>query len=824
MMARSPLFSVRPLVAALLALTNASYLQAAPGDRSTNVDEVIVTAQKHEESLQQTPIAISAFSAAALEQRGVLQTQEIANFTPNMTAAVQPSSSASVTYSIRGIAQGEPVLSVDPTVGVYMNGVYMARNNGLAFDVVDVERIEVLRGPQGTLYGRNSIGGAVNIVTEQPKGKFAFKQQLTTGSRDLFRSRTTVDTPEMAGFSAKLSYLYAKQDGYIDNDTVNSQTGDHEDFGAKNDRGINLALKWQATDAITLDYNYDQTRNRDMPALFQTTKVTPGFVLGPNANAAGGAYPFGPSSNNAGFGDVVLLGTYAAFGNTPAAGQCSLDPACVSFANTPSAAFYGATAAQAILGPMDGVYAAAAAGVKDDGPVHSASVPYQGLEHTDIKGHSLTATWDYSDELQFKSITAYRKMDQTQNTDLSGAGHLDLTSVGGGIVALYATNGLDQGQGQFSQELQAVGTTDHLDWVTGLYYFREHAHAETGDTVAPSFGSFNSSSYRVVNYARAIYGQGTYTPESIDRLHLTVGLRSTSDRRELLLHDTTGATGEFEHNYKSYSGGTTAAFDLTPDMNVYAKYSRGYTSGGYNARTSVANQKPFDPEYVDAFEAGYKSQLFDHRLTFNAAAFINKFTDLQMSQYVPSSAGSETVVNNVGKATIQGLEIEIVTVPVEGLTIDFNYGLLDAKYDEYLYSSPATNFQESDVSDQSHFPQAPEHTLSLGVTYEFSPFSWGNLTARVDATYNSGYKNDTLDSSFDKYTQSGAFTLVNGRLTLADIAAASGSLEFSLWGKNIFDEQYRTYGIGAFGNPLGFAGAIYNEPRSVGLDVTYRYE
>jgi len=824
MKSSSRYFALNPIALAILTLTASMNSDAAEDNRSTSVDEVIVTAQKHEESLQQTPIAISAFSTVALEERGIAQTQDVALFTPNMTAAVQPASSGTASFAIRGIAQTEPVMTVDPAVGVYMNGVYMARNNGLAFDVVDVERIEVLRGPQGTLYGRNSMSGAVNIVTAQPKGTFAFKQQLTTGSRDLVKSRTTVDTPEVAGFSSKISYLYTKQDGYVKNITTNSQTGDHEDFGAKKDQGFNLALKWQASDALTFDYNYDQTRNRDMPAAFQLTKVTPGFVLGSNANRASGAYPFGATSNNGGFGDTVLLGTYASFGNTPAAGQCSLDPSCVNFANTPNAAFGGATAAQALLAPLDAAYANGAANVKANGRINALSLPYEGIESLDIKGHSLTTTWDIDEELQVKSITAYRKLTDQQYTDLSGGGFVDLTALGSGIVSLFANNGLSQSQNQFSQELQIVGVQDRLDWVAGVYFFREHVESSTGQTVAPSYGAFDSSSYEATNYAKAIYGQATYTPASIDALHLTLGLRSTSDKRELSLDDATGATGDFAHGYHNASGGATVAYDLTPDMNTYAKYSRGYTSGGFNARTSVANQKPFNPEFVNAYEVGYKAQLFDHRMTFNAAGFINKFTALQLSQFVPSSAGAETVVSNVGKATMQGVEIEITAIPVEGLTLDLNYGLLDMRYDQYLFSSPATNFQPVDVSNAAHFPTASKQSISLGMQYDFLPFSWGSLSARLDAVYNSGYKHDTLDTSFDKYTESGAFTLVNGRLTLSQIEVGKGNIEFSAWGKNLFDKEYRTYGIGSFGAPLGFAGAVYNEPRSFGLDATYRYE
>lgn len=814
---------LKPLAAAVVAFTS---LHAVADSRSSSVEEVIVTAQKHEESLQQTPIAISAFSAEALQQRGISQPQEVAIFTPNMTAAVQPASSGTASYAIRGIAQTEPIMTVDPAVGVYMNGVYMARNNGLAFDVVDVERIEVLRGPQGTLYGRNSMSGAVNIVTAPPRETFALKQTFSVGSRDLFKSRTTIDTPEIAGFSSKISYLYTQQDGYVKNITpaALSRTGDDEDFGAKKDSGWNLALRWRANDNLTFDYNYDRTHNRDMPAAFQLTRVTPGFVLGANADRAGGAYPFAANSNNGGFGDVVLLGTYAAFGNTPTAASCSLDPACVGFANAANPAFGGASPAQALLGPMDGAYAAGAANVVANRRAHGISAPYQGLEELTISGHSFIATWDLSDDLQIKSITAYRKLDDSQYTDLSGGGYVDLTAVGGGLVTLFATNGLDQSQNQFSQELQIIGTQDSLDWVAGLYFFRERGKASTGQTLAPSFGAFDSSSYTMKNRAEAAYAQGTYTPAFDERLHLTLGLRLTNDDRAITLVDPTGASGAFSHSYHNMSGGATLAYDITATMNSYAKYSRGYTAGGFNARTSVANQRPFDPQYVDAYEIGFKSQLFDHRLNLNMAGFVNKFSDLQLSQFVPSSSGAETVVSNVGAATIQGIEVEMIAIPVPGLTLSLNYGLLDLQYDEYLYASPANNFQNVDVSNNAHFPTASKQSISFGAQYDFVPFAWGSLSARIDVAYNSGYKNDTLDTEFDKYAQSGAFTLVNGRITLSEVNVGTGTLEFSSWGKNLTDEQYRTYGIGSFGPPLGFAGAVYNEPRSYGLDVTYRYE
>ena len=259
-------------------------------------------------------------------------------------------------------------------------------------------------------------------------------------------------------------------------------------------------------------------------------------------------------------------------------------------------------------------------------------------------------------------------------------------------------------------------------------------------------------------------------------------------------------------------------------MNGYAKYSRGYKSGGFMARTSIANQKPFDEETVNAYELGLKSQFWDNRVRLNAAIFLNEFDDLQLSQFEPTNSGAESVVNNAGSASIYGLEIDAVALLGEGLTLNFSYGYLDPDYDEYQFSSPATGYQPVDVSDVAHFQMVSEQNGTVGVQYDFAPFSFGELTLYADASYNSGYKHGTLDTAFDKYTKADAFTLVNARATLSNIAVTDRTrLKVALWSKNLTDEEYRTYGIAAF-EQLGFAGATFNEPRSYGLDIVFYFE
>ncbi|MGI9295964.1 MAG: TonB-dependent receptor, partial [Pseudomonadales bacterium] len=693
--------------------------EAQESERALVLEEVIVTAQKREESLQDAPIAISAFSADDIEALGISEAQQVALYTPNMVAARQPASSATVNYTIRGITQTEPVMSVDPAVGIYMNGVYMARNNGLAFEVVDIERMEVLRGPQGTLYGRNSTGGAVNIVTAKPTGEFGFQQKFSAGNRGLIRSHSTLETGEAGGLSAKLSYLHSEVDGYIDNDTPDalSLTGDNsDDFGAKDSDAFSVALHWDASDTFSADYNYDQSDATNMPAAFQLTAVTPNFVAGPNPNPT---LVFGPGSNDLGFTDGVLAGTYASFGNVPTATLCSLDPACVNFANTANPGFGGVSPALAFLSSMGPIYDQAESLVEPNKPADGLVNPYAGNEALDISGHSLTLTWDVADQLQIKSITAYREMENEQFTDLSGGAFNDLRAFDAGIATLFGGAGSFKEQDQFSQEIQFIGSLDRIEYVAGIYYFEEEGSENKQETVAPLLGAFSPrDGYTAKNDALAVFGQLTYTPALLeDRLRVTLGLRYTEDGRELEQFDGLGNSGNFSEDFDNISGDITLNYEWADTLSTYVKYANGYKAGGFMARTSLANQRPFAEETVDAFEIGLKSQFWDDRVRLNAAIFHNTFEDLQLSQFVPGSGGAESILNNAGEATIQGIELELVALLAEGLTVNVNYGLTDAEYDEYRFVDPigttcgAVN-STCDISNIGHFPTASDANAS----------------------------------------------------------------------------------------------------------------
>lgn len=242
------------------------------------LEEVIVTAQKREQSLQDTPISISVLDNSAVEKLKISNLLDMAHAVPNLDIRQTTNGSSGARIFIRGVGVNDHVVTLDGAVGVYMDGIYMARNTGLAFDVTDLERIEVLRGPQGSLWGRNTTGGAINLITKKPSGEFGFKQSLDVGNYDYLRSNTQIDFPEVGGVSTKISLLHEEKDGWVSNQ------GAGVDFGDKDNQGLRLAVRWTPTDSLTVDYAYDYAQSEFGSAYYQNSS--------PATNPAFSSVPF----------------------------------------------------------------------------------------------------------------------------------------------------------------------------------------------------------------------------------------------------------------------------------------------------------------------------------------------------------------------------------------------------------------------------------------------------------------------------------------------------------------------------------------------------
>ena len=342
--------------------------QDAP--RAAGLEEVVVTAQRREESLQDTPIAITAFTAGKMSDLGVFDVSQVADFAPNVTIQKQPSSNSNMNINIRGVGQNETALTADPKVGFYIDGVFMSKTVGAVFDVADLERIEVLRGPQGTLFGRNSTGGAVNVTTKKPSGELGAKVEGSVGNFGYERYGASVDLPAVANVAAKLSYNRMQSDGWADNDYRGTPqqpaTSVEENLGSEDNEAWRIALRWTPTDTLTLDYSYDNTDNTGVPAPVQVVKVHDQLY-----NYDGSQSPF----------------DFQAYGGS----------------------LYQQMAAT-IGDPKDRRRNYELDAVTD--------------EWLEVKGHNFTAEWQATDALAVKYIYGKRKTDQGyESTDLDGGAY-----------------------------------------------------------------------------------------------------------------------------------------------------------------------------------------------------------------------------------------------------------------------------------------------------------------------------------------------------------------------------------------------------------------
>lgn len=266
----------------VLALASSVMQVQAQSANSGIIEEVVVTAQKREESLQEIPIAMSAYDTTALEARSIVDFAGLSAAVPSLNYTPYPSSSEALIMYMRGQGANDVgQITREGAVGVYIDGVYLARPQLISMDLADVERIEVLRGPQGSLYGRNTTGGAVNIHSRKPSGEFAFKQQLGLGNRGHIRSLSVVDLPEWNGLSAKISALHSERDGYVSN------AGAGNDYGEQSQDGARLALRWTVSDSIVVDYSYDLGDLNATPIYYQNdTLVSPRYSAAPHSRSA----------------------------------------------------------------------------------------------------------------------------------------------------------------------------------------------------------------------------------------------------------------------------------------------------------------------------------------------------------------------------------------------------------------------------------------------------------------------------------------------------------------------------------------------------------
>lgn len=712
---------------AALAIVGASPVMAqeAPASepQAAAVADIVVTAQRREQRLQDVPLAVSAFSMESLEDGKVESLLNLDGKVPNVVLAPVGAYPFASAFYIRGLGYADVESSFEPSVGVELDGVYLSRNVGAVQDFFDIGGVTILRGPQGTLYGRNTIGGVVSVQSRRPSFDFGARAQATFGSNGRQELRAGVEGALVEDrLAGKFSFLTKTYDGYIKN-------YDGRDMGAQDVTSMRGALLWTPTASFDATLIVDYTKDKGTGTAFENASL-PSMVL-------------------PGFGE-----------------------------------------------PAD-----------TDGDPFLSHVGDDIFSDLEALGVTLNANWDLG-PVKLTSITGYRKTDTEVLSDFDGT------------PTPFMTVHRDETHDQFSQELRLASNTDGpLTYVVGAYYMTQEYDIATGQfgTVfgSPTAGSTIYTQQKADSWA--VFGQADY--EVLPGLTVTAGGRYSKEEKTFTTQPLFYPNAEtFEASFDDFSPKVGVSYKWSDTLMTYAQYSRGFRAGGFNGRAgSFLAVGPYDSETVDSYEVGVKSDLFDRRLRLNAAVFTSDYQDMQQSvqQLIPGTLINQTLVANVGAATISGFEAEATALLTNVFTISASVGYLDASYDEFM----ADLGDGLGVIDRTYLPMPYAPKWSNSVTFNYKDdFDFGRVTAQASVRHMTDMYTSfsTLNATTD-LTMRQSNTVVDGSLSLE---LPDGRWRVSLWGKNLTDELVinNTFGVGAL-----LASRVYQPPREIGVDLSLTF-
>jgi iron complex outermembrane receptor protein len=770
---------------AMAAAASGAFAQTTQVEVS-NVDEVIVTATKRETNLQDTPIAISVVNAEAMKAGQVMSLLDIAGSIPTLRMSTFESRQSALTVGIRGIVPNDANQPArEQGVGVYLDGVYLGRQQGLNASMLDLERVEVLRGPQGTLFGRNTEGGALSMVTRRPTGEYGLRATAGVSNYNGYNAEGHLDLPQIAGVSVKIDAVTQRRDATTEN-PMSGQLG----WNYLNRHGFRVSALYQPTDRFEAIYAYDFGHSETTPFLSQLINYNP-----------------------------LNLPVSTAFPR-------------------PSGT----------ISPLPGNVRVHA----DRQDRADIGVPQQASVD-EISGHMLRMNYDLTDNLQLRSISAYREVAVQQYDNAGGPNRPPVfqpNAPEGNSARNFSRYSLsDLEQFQRSQEFQFVGSAldDRLNYVVGLYYFFEKAWEEAATpsslTYVGSAGNYVvrdptvagiTRGFRAVDRgsvakseSKGVFVHTVYTPPVLDdRVKVTLGGRLTDDHKNGILYrvSATPRNFTFKLDEKRFDPVATLGFDFTPDVNVYGTYSTGYRAGGANSRSLTFS--PFASEEVTSYELGLKARIA--RFNVNVAAFSMDRTDTQIEFTLvapdPTTGNTRNTVETVnapGTSKIKGIEFDTNGRLTDNLRVGFAYAYTDAKVPAARNPFPASSACPACGTVQPvYIIYTPKHAGSASADYTY-PLSFAEIRLHVDANWSTGTQ------SFEQSDQKtdDAF-LVNARLSLADWDVGGGQkLGVSLWSRNLLDNAYiyRRSTEGRSGaNAIGDY-ANFNEPRTFGLEFNLRY-
>ena len=782
-----PAFKLLPLA---LALAYAQPLLA----QSAQVVEV--TAQKRKEKIQDVPLAVTAISGEALEERGIESASDLTGAIPNLHMTQAPVSGLIAAVGMRGMAAGQPSIWSDPAVGIYVDGVFVGKNQGALFDIVDIARLEALRGPQGTLFGRNTAAGAINFVTRKPSGVFGGSATLEVGNYGRVVGRLGVDLPQAGIFSASVAVRSEKQDGFIANPNG-------EAWSSRDRQSARLAVRAQPAKGVTIDYAYDHSDINETPSggsLISSRGY--GSLYSPMTQIGGNTFAF----QNAGCLAFNPPGSTNCVFPTPGVG-----PALRPFENPNYPTSISANS--------------------------NISTPYQRMK---VEGHTVQAEMPVAALGSLKYIGSVRKMNYGDSADYDG------TSVfvfSGERSTDYETQ---------SHEVQLVGGSGGLRWVAGAYFFKDDGttlQKQGGGllTFHPNVPSYQMANFNVTTDAKALYGQ---VDHDFGKFSLGLGGRFTEETKTVYAWrfrtnaqfvqqgaNTLDLRGE--QSWSAFTPSVNLLYRLDKDTNVFARMARGFKSGGFPAEApvtpagctgSACNSSPvkaFGPEKSTSYELGMKGSALRGKLQYSANVFRMDVKDFQLS-LLPAGSISPTILN-AGKMQTQGLELDASWNMSADLRYSLAYGYLDAKFKEYKALS-ATN-QPIDAASNTVVAGAPRHTLSFTTNARLANIGKMPLRGIADIRYvaerytypgviDAKAANATVGNSAAESLMP-ALTMVDLRLQLGSIKLGGpGEGELSLFVKNALNQRKTVAHMDISGF---YQVAFWSDPRTYGATFTYRW-
>ncbi|MEM8936404.1 MAG: TonB-dependent receptor [Pseudomonadota bacterium] len=740
--------SLFAIAAALAATANAQDGEPAnsqSGENAKNgarLDQITISARRREENLQDTPVAVTALGGTDLAARSARNLQEIAQFVPTMISAKSPTGGAGGQYFLRGIGQSDYTVNLDPGVALYIDGVYYARVQGANLELMDVERVEVLRGPQGTLYGKNSTGGLINFVTRSPDAPESTSGKISLYSRDgirgefAFNREIADDVLYLGGAFTGLS-----EDGFADSFAMPTQASPMGlgagDFGERELASGRLTLLFKPQDNLSFTLRGDLTE--------QSGSAQASVLRGVLAGAAP---------------DRLISAEQ-----------------------------------RADLGDFDRTYNG-----------------FRAPNDLTSLGVSLTSTYDIGD-VQLKSITAYRELEQRTGSDF------DSTP----FALADQRQNLDQDQ--ISQELQLSGALfdERVNWLTGFFFLKEDILQELtvdgrGDPATLTSGTLQ---FQRIQQDNTSYGVFFNLDLAVtDQLTLSGAVRYSDEKKEIARLTQRFPDLDFDPAFAltlgdrlddeswdqfTFKGG--ADYEVSDNLMVYASYSQGFRSGGFNIRPAPPDDDSFDPETVDAIEIGAKMNLFDNRVRVNLALFDNSYEDIQLL----GREGVSIFTVNGGEGYTRGFELEVDAQVTEDFKANIGVGYLDTELEESTPSASAIGILAGNV-----LPFAPEWTLSGGLEYRFELPDSSALRARIDGYYRSDIFFTAANAAFG---ESEGYGLGNGRLSYE-----RGDMTVSIFANNIFDERFWELLANNTTSPVaGFAFGVPSEPRRAGVEIGFDF-